>query len=60
MFEGDQDIEPTRRDLLKQIGEGLAVMTALGMVLTACGKKSPPKPPSGEDAPYPRKYPAPE
>ncbi len=60
MVEGDQDIEPTRRDLLKRIGKGLAVTTALVMALTACGKKSPPKPPSGDDAPYPRKYPAPE
>lgn len=35
------------------------LLLALAAPLAACGKKGPPKPPSGDEAPYPRTYPAP-
>ncbi len=34
------------------------VAILLGGGLAACGKKGPPQPPSGKDAPYPRTYPS--
>ena len=47
----------TRRSLLRRAG--LCLMTvALAGGLSACGKKSRPKPPSGGKAPYPRTYPS--
>lgn len=46
----------TRRGLLGRAG-ALALLTLAGAGLTACGKKDRPKPPSGDDAPYPRDYP---
>lgn len=45
----------TRKAALRWIVTGACLLP-----LAACGKKSPPKPPSGDKAPYPRKYPAPE
>lgn len=35
------------------------LLLALAAPLAACGKKGDPRPPSGENAPYPRTYPAP-
>lgn len=35
----------------------LALAGAAALLLAACGKKGPPKPPAGETAPYPRTYP---
>jgi len=35
------------------------LLLALAAPLAACGKKGDPKPPSGDQAPYPRTYPAP-
>jgi hypothetical protein len=46
----------TRRRLLRR-GGALALLAAAGAALAACGKKDRPKPPSGDDAPYPRDYP---
>ena len=45
----------TRGGALRLIAGGLALLP-----LASCGKKSPPKPPSGDDAPRPRQYPASE
>lgn len=35
----------------------LLAVLVLALGVTACGKKNSPKPPSGEDAPYPGVYP---
>jgi hypothetical protein len=50
--------ETTRRALLRRAGTALLLTTALSLPLAACGKKSRPTPPSGDEAPYPRKYPS--
>lgn len=34
-------------------------LLGLPLVLAACGKKNNPRPPSGDDAPFPRDYPNP-
>lgn len=44
----------TRGTALRLIAGGFALLP-----LAACGKKGPPKAPSGSQAPYPRSYPAP-
>ena len=36
-----------------------ALILALAAPLAACGKKGDPRPPSGDNAPFPRTYPAP-
>lgn len=48
-----------RRQFLRLAARAVAV-TAFALPLAACGKKNAPKPPSGDKAPYPRKYPAPD
>ena len=47
----------SRRHVLR--GAGLCVLTvAMTVGLSACGKRSRPKPPSGDEAPYPYTYPS--
>ena len=48
----EKTLMPTRR--MMALG-----MLALPLVLAACGKKNSPRPPAGDDAPFPRKYPEP-
>lgn len=50
-----------RKDGMKRIASALLVTAALALPLAACGKKSPPKPPAGDEAPINKQqYPAPE
>ncbi len=49
-----------RKGVLRRAGTVLLVAVALAMPLAGCGKKSSPKPPSGDQAPYPQQYPTPE
>ena len=42
---------------LTVISRHVLVALLLAVALTACGKKSPPKPPEGEKVTYPRTYP---
>ena len=43
---------------IRRIG-GVAALVLIGTaMLAACGKEGPPKPPSGDDAAYPRSYPS--
>ncbi len=44
--------EFTRRQAVRRLVSGMLIM-----LLAACGKKSPPKPPEGEEVTYPRTYP---
>ncbi|WP_420731471.1 hypothetical protein [Hwanghaeella sp. 1Z406] len=50
--------ETTRRALLRRAGTALLLTVVVSLPLAACGKKSQPEPPSGEEAPYPRTYPS--
>ncbi len=50
--------ETTRRALLRRAGTAVLLTVAISLPLAACGKKSQPEPPSGDDAPYPRTYPS--
>ena len=43
----------------RQFLMGLMLTLAVAAPLSGCGKKSPPKAPSGDEAPYPGTYPAP-
>ena len=52
----------TRRHAVRMLGAALVVAFA-GVSLSACGKKSPPEPPtdkSGKEIKYPRAYPDPK
>lgn len=49
-----------RIGITRRAGTALLIAVALALPLAACGKKSPPKPPAGDQAPYPQQYPAPE
>lgn len=57
--QSERDDAPNRRHFLCRVG-GAMLLTGAGAALSACGKKDNPKPPSGDDAPFPRSYPAPD
>lgn len=47
-----------RTELLRRIAGLLAIGLLAGGLLAGCGKQGSPKPPAGDDAPYPRTYPS--
>lgn len=49
-----------RTGTIRRAGTALLIALALALPLAGCGKKSSPKPPSGDAASYPQQYPAPE
>lgn len=54
-------MQTVRKDGIKRVASALLVTMALALPLAACGKKSPPKPPSGDEAPINKQqFPAPE
>jgi predicted small lipoprotein YifL len=47
--------EPSR--MLRRLTAAFLIALMAGGALAACGKKGDPKPPSGDEAPYPLTYP---
>ncbi|MCR9221653.1 MAG: hypothetical protein NXI21_15630 [Alphaproteobacteria bacterium] len=46
-----------RAPVARRLAAALLIALMAGGAVAACGKKGPPKPPAGDEAPYPRTYP---